>query len=77
MISASFVRDAIERAAKTAAQSAIAVLTADQVIGLIEVNWGEGASVVGLATLISLLTSIASARVGTKGTASLADAERR
>lgn len=71
MISRSFVRDAAERALKTAAQTAVGLLTADQVIGLLDVDWGEGASVVGLATLVSVLTSVASARVGERGTASL------
>lgn len=77
MISASFVRDAAERALKTAAQTAVGLLTADQIIGLLDVDWGQGASVVGLATLISLLTSVASARVGERGTASLTDVGSR
>lgn len=77
MFSARFVRDAVERAVKTAAQTAVGLLTADQVIGLLDVDWGQGASVVGLATLISLLTSVASARVGKLGTASLTDTGSR
>jgi hypothetical protein len=77
MLTRSFWRDAAERAVKTAAQVAVGLLTADQVIGLLDIDWGQGASVVGLATLISLLTSVASARVGERGTASLTGGDRR
>lgn len=66
-----FWKDASERAVKTAAQTSVALLTADGVLGLLDVDWGQGASVVGLAALVSLLTSVASAPAGTPGTASL------
>lgn len=77
MLTASFWRDAIERSVKTAAQTAVGLLTADQVIGVLDVDWGDSFSVVGLATLVSLLTSVASARVGARGTASMIDTEQR
>lgn len=65
-----FWKDAFERAVKTFAQAAVAVLTA-RTIGLFEVDWVNLASVAGMAALVSVLMSIASAGVGVKGTASM------
>lgn len=56
--SPAFWIDALDRAIATTAQAGIGVLTAG-VTGLLEVNWIEGASVAGLAGLVSVLTSIA------------------
>ena len=47
-----------ERAIKTVAQSALAVITASGVIGLLDLNPVEILSVSGLAGLMSLLTSV-------------------
>jgi hypothetical protein len=47
-----------ERAIKTVAQSALAVITASGVIGLLDLNAIEILSVSGLAGLMSLLTSV-------------------
>lgn len=58
-----FWADAAERALKTAAQTAIALLTANGV-NMINYDWPGFASTVGLATLVSVLTSIASAGSG-------------
>lgn len=69
LTSAQFWVDAAERAVKTVAQSAVALLGADA-SGLLTVDWGQVASVAGLAGVMSLLTSIASVNVGDKGTAS-------
>lgn len=71
MFTKKFWADAAERSVKTAAQTSVALLTADGVLGLLDVDWGQGASVVGLAALVSVLTSVASAPAGTAGTASL------
>lgn len=55
-----------ERAVKTAAQSGIALLTTN-LTGILEVDWQAAGSVIGLATLISILTSVASAGAGNPG----------
>jgi len=55
-----------ERAVKTAAQSLVAVLTTD-VTGILEVDPVQAASVVGLATLVSVAMSFASIPVSGDG----------
>jgi hypothetical protein len=57
---------AIERAVKTAAQGTLAVL-ATNVTGITDVDWSQLGSIVGLAALVSVLTSIASIGVGNAG----------
>lgn len=47
-----------ERAIKTVAQSALAVITASGVIGILDLDVVEILSVSGLAGLMSLLTSV-------------------
>ena len=59
-----FWLDTAERAVKTVAQTMVALLTADGVLDLVSVDWGMMLSVSGLAGLISVLTSIASAGSG-------------
>lgn len=63
-----FWADAVERAVKTVAQTIVALLTSG-VVGILDVNWVETLSVAGLAGVVSVLTSIASA--GTGNSASL------
>lgn len=65
--------DAAERAVKTAAQVAVGVLTADHVLGVIDVDFLQLGSVAALAALVSLLTSVGSSTVGDEDTASLVD----
>ena len=57
--SGAFWRAAAERAIKTAAQSAAGLIVASST-GLIGIDYMGGASVVGAAALLSLLTSIGS-----------------
>lgn len=59
-----FWYDATERAVKTVAQTLVALLTADGVLGVLDVDWGVMGSVAGLAGLVSILTSVASAGSG-------------
>lgn len=62
--------DAAERAIKTFAQAAVAILTADAV-GLIGVDYIQLLSIAGLAAVVSLLTSVASGSTGATDSASL------
>lgn len=68
MWSKAFWRDAAERAVKTAAQSALGVLTATSVDAI---DWAGGVSVVAVATAASVLTSIVSSGRGDTDSASL------
>lgn len=49
-----------ERAIKTFAQTAAALLVGDNVLGLVGVSWVDVGSVAGLAALVSVLTSVGS-----------------
>ena len=73
MLAKTFWIAAIERAIKTFAQTAAALLTGSAT-GLLEVDWLQLASVAGMAALVSLLTSIASAAT-TDGNPSLGSSE--
>lgn len=68
--SKSFWIDATERAIKTFAQSALAVVGVG-VTDIMSVNWMGVLSVGAGAAFVSLLTSVASERTGISGTASL------
>jgi di/tricarboxylate transporter len=70
-----FWRDAVERAVKTFAQSALALILAAKAASLLEIDWGNLFAVAGLAALISVLTSLGSVKFGTPGTASMAKIE--
>lgn len=65
-----FWKDAVERAIKTAAQAAVALLTSG-VTGIVDVDWMNVLSVSALAFVTSVLTSLISANTGDKGTAGL------
>jgi len=66
-----FWKDVAERAASTAAQAAIGVLTAGAA-GLVDVDWAATGSIVGLAAVVSVLKSLVAGTSG-DGTASLVD----
>lgn len=59
LTTAAFWKAAFERAVKTVAQSAVALITANAT-GLLDVDWIQLASVSGLAGLVSILTSVGS-----------------
>ncbi len=66
---------AAERALKTVAQSALALLTVDATTTVISVDWTSGAAVAATAGIVSLLTSIVSENVGPSGSPSLTDSK--
>lgn len=61
-----FWQSTAERAVKSFAQSLIALLSAGQ-LGLLDVEWVTTLSTAGMATLLSVLSSIASSKVGAEG----------
>jgi hypothetical protein len=61
-----FWKATAERAVKSFAQSLLAILSASS-LGLLDVDWVTCLSTAGMATVLSLLSSIASSRVGPVG----------
>lgn len=72
MFSSSFLKATAERAVKTLAQAALAMLVGDG-LGVTDINWGDVASVAGLAAIASVLMSIVSAPFGPVGSPSLVE----
>lgn len=62
LTSKTFWKDTAERAVKTFAQSLVASLAVGT--GLLDVDWVNALSISGLATVISVLTSVGSGYVG-------------
>lgn len=73
MFTLSWLKDMLERAIKTLAQSFLGILTTNGV-DITSLDVKQTASVVLSATVISVLTSVISAGVGSTGTASLTSA---
>lgn len=65
-----FFIDMAERAIKTFAQTLLGFV-AVQGAAFADIDWATALSVSGVATLASLLTSVASYKVGDKGTCSV------
>lgn len=74
MFTVIFWKDAAERAVKTAAQ-AIIVLWGSSQLNLFDVDFGQTAGVAAGMAAVSVLTSIASEKIGTPDTASLVKGE--
>ncbi len=70
LLTGSFWLDTIERAIKTAAQSMLALVGVN-VTDVASLNWQEMLITTGVATGLSVLTSIVSSGIGEPGTASL------
>lgn len=66
MFTVAFWRSAAERAIKTLAQSLIAILAVGQT-NILTVDWQQALAVAATATLLSVLSSIASAGIGNYG----------
>lgn len=58
IMTVAFWKSAGERAIKTAAQAAIAILGTDQFVSAMDVNWTEVGGIALLAGILSILTSI-------------------
>lgn len=65
MLTKAFALATLERAIKTFAQSLIGALAVAS--GLTDAPWSAALSAAGLATLVSVLTSVVSAGVGSSG----------
>lgn len=59
MLMREYVAYSLERAVKTVAQTAVAVIVASQAVSVIAVDWVGVVSVSALAGVLSLLTSVA------------------
>lgn len=70
MMTTAFWKSAVERCVKTICQSAIAVFAATQ-FNWFTADWKAIAGTVATAGVLSLLTSVAGADIGPKGTPSL------
>jgi hypothetical protein len=69
MFEIEFWKDAGERAARTAAQSIIALLTGS-VTGILDVDWVQTLSISSLAAFLSILMSLVATRRGDEESAS-------
>lgn len=70
LFTATFWLDAFERAVKTAAQTLIALIGVN-VTEVTDLDWGQIGIATGVATALSVLTSIVSSGIGEPGSASL------
>lgn len=71
MFTRKFWQNALERAIKTAAQTAVALLLVSTTTGVLDVDWQQTASVAALAAIVSVLTSVAGRDIGKPGDPSL------
>ena len=71
MFTTDFLRSAIERAIKTAAQALLLAVGASTGADLFHLDWANAAGAVIAGFAVSLLTSIVSAPFGPKGSPSL------
>ena len=72
MFSSTFWKAAAERATKTFAQAALALLVGDG-LGVLDVDWAKVGSVGLLAAVASVLTSVVSAPFGPVGSPSVVE----
>lgn len=72
-----FWKESAERAIKTFAQSLLATVGVGAAVPVWGLNWGESLGIAVTATILSVLTSVASIGVAEEGTPSLVDYEGR
>ncbi len=75
MFNIQWLRDAIERALKSAAQAIVLALGASQGFNLFVADWQNVAGIAAGAAVLSVLTSVISAPLGAKGSASVLSAK--
>lgn len=75
MLTKSFWIGVADRAVKTAAQTLVTLWGADQAFNLLEIDLVPALGVAAGAAVLSVLTSLASARVGDEGTSLLRGAK--
>ena len=73
-MSITFVTQLLERAIKTAAQSALAIIAATQ-LDWFHADWKAIAGTIATATVASVLTSLVSMNIGPAGTPSVVPVE--
>lgn len=66
MTTAAFWKATLERMVRTFAQAVLGVVSADQ-LGVLDVDWGQSASVGALASVLALLTAVATSGAGQPG----------
>lgn len=66
MTTAAFWKATLERMVRTFAQAVLGVVSADQ-LGVLDVDWGQAASVGALASVLALLTAVATSGAGRPG----------
>lgn len=71
MFTLAFVRDASERALKSAAQAIVLALGASEGFDLFAADWQNVVGIAAGAAVLSVLTSVISAPFGSRGSASL------
>lgn len=71
MLSKSFWMGALDRAVKTAAQALLTLWGSSEVLNILDINVVESLGVAAGMAVLSLLTSVASAPAGDKGSSAL------
>lgn len=71
MFTKAFWLSLTERAGKTFCQTLLGLLSTGTTVGLLNVNWGSALELAGVTTLLSILTSLASAPIGPFASASV------
>jgi hypothetical protein len=73
MFSTTWLKDALERAIRTAAQVLLSILSLDGA-DVLHLNWAQTASTIATATALSLVMSVLASGGGSPGTASATNA---